>query len=104
MYQSSVLDSLELNIEKCFIISFYIYKHRAFSNYSIKGNNLIRVHEVKDLGITLDGLRFNQQISLITLKGLRNLVFITRPCMTLSCNALKALYCSIASQARSTLL
>lgn len=72
-------NQLPLNIDKCQIISYTLKSHEINFNYNINNVNLLRVSEVRDLGVLLDKkLNFKEHIENICKKGFRLLGFVIR--------------------------
>ena len=63
---------LELNVNKCFVISFTRGLLPIVSNYHMYGKSLVRVSSIKDLGVILDSkLNFNNHIDFVVNKATR---------------------------------
>lgn len=74
-----LVNKLDLNVDKCSIMTFTRKKCTIVSNYSLKGHCLNRVTEMKDLGVIHDcKLLYQSQISHIVGKALKSLGFIIR--------------------------
>lgn len=86
-----------LNVKKCQMITFTRKKRPIVIQYSLDGETLTRIHNVKDLGVTLDhDLKFNTHYVNIKNKAMKNLGFIQRNSREFkSPTTLKALYCSM---------
>jgi hypothetical protein len=70
---------LILNADKCHVISFSRQRNLIDSDYSISGEVIKRVHEIRDLGVTLDcKLRFDTHISNVIHKAFKQLGLILR--------------------------
>jgi hypothetical protein len=70
---------LHLNIEKCCSITFSRKRSRVMHQYSLNGRPILKVDEIKDLGVYLDsGLLFNFHINYIKSKAYKMLGFIMR--------------------------
>ena len=71
---------LELNISKCYFISFYKTKQKCFSfNYSINDINLQEVTTIKDLGVMYtSNFSFQPHINTILKKSFKMLGFLKR--------------------------
>lgn len=76
------LNDLDLNIDKCVIITYTRKMNVIIYDYVIDNHYLERVDEVKDLGILLDGkLCFDKHINYIFRKCNKLLGFIFRACV-----------------------
>ena len=72
---------LTLNINKCKTFSFYRTTFPLFFNYEIQNTPLVRVQDIKDLGIIFDKtLSFNLHIDFIVSKAYSMLGFMMRIC------------------------
>jgi hypothetical protein len=70
---------LLLNTKKCNFISFTRKSKTIKFDYTLNGETLARVTEVRDLGIVLDNkLSFNQHIDSVTARAFRMLGFVLR--------------------------
>ncbi|KAL1446265.1 hypothetical protein WDU94_010895 [Cyamophila willieti] len=79
MYQWCQSNKLQLNIDKCNIITYHRKKNPSYYPYSINNTPLRRVEESKDLGVTLQSdLRFTTHYDNIKNKALKVLGFINR--------------------------
>lgn len=92
------VNRMDLNVDKCFVLSFHRKKNPLTYEYNIGGVVLERIHHVKDLGVTLDSdLKFTTHYNEIKNKALRNLGFIQRNSRDFkSPKTIKNLYCSLA--------
>ena len=90
-------NGMQLNIDKCSVISFCRRSRSVARDYQINGNTLKRNEVVKDLGILLDTkLTFKQHINKICISGHSILGFIKRRAKEFNDLALtKSLYCSL---------
>lgn len=90
-------NGMEVNIQKCNIITFSRIRAPILFEYSMQSCTLKRVSTIKDLGITLDNkLRFNEHISSVIAKAYAVLGVIirnTRDFNDIYC--LKTLYISL---------
>lgn len=86
-----------LNVKKCHMITFTRKINPLMIQYSIDGEELSRIYNVKDLGVTIDNdLKFNTHYTNIKNKAIKNLGFIQRNSKEFkSPQTLKALYSSI---------
>lgn len=74
-------NDLELNIDKCYVITFTRERNIIVYDYSIGGRKLQRVDEIKDLGIVLDSkLCFDKHVNYIFRKCSKLLGFVFRAC------------------------
>ena len=72
---------LDLNLEKCAVISFTKKKNPLNYQYSLGGSNLVRITQVTDLGVILTpDLNFDSHISSAVARALRLLGLIRRSC------------------------
>ena len=73
---------LKLNISKCNSITFTNKKKYHTFVYKLDGVDLVRVHDIKDLGVTIScNLSFNRHFGNIVPKAYKLLGFIKRNCM-----------------------
>lgn len=73
------MNALELNISKCFVVSFTKNVDTINFNYVINNSALERRCEVKDLGVIFDSkMTFNGHISFIKNSAMKLMGFITR--------------------------
>lgn len=91
------LNGMQMNIQKCSVISFNRLREPLRFDYTIGQTNLHRVYAVKDLGITMDSkVRFNEHIAAITAKAFATLGFLKRNTNAFQdIYALKSLYCAL---------
>ena len=89
-------NKLNLNLSKCFVVSYSRKKSPIKYNYAIKSQELIRCTTIKDLGVTFDeALSFNFHLLNISLSASKSLGFIIRNCRAFeSQTALKVLFYS----------
>lgn len=72
---------MSLNTSKCYVIKFSRKRTSFERNYSIDGNKLTEVEQIRDLGVILDtGLRFNLHIDDIVSRSFKILGFVLRNC------------------------
>lgn len=74
-------NNLQLNINKCFILSFTRRTHSTFQhfNYNINGTAINRINQIRDLGVMYDSkLTFENHINNIVLSSCKMLGFISR--------------------------
>ena len=72
---------LALNISKCKTMSFYRNRSPIYFNYEIQNTHLMRVLEIRDLGVVFDRtLSFNFHIDFIVSKAYSMLGFMMRIC------------------------
>lgn len=70
---------LTISIGKCNVISFHRKLKPVLFEYAIAGSTLVRVTQIKDLGVTLDReLKFNCHRQDIVARANRQLGFIFR--------------------------
>lgn len=89
-------NNLELNLNKCQVISFSRKRSVSHYNYTIQNHNLVRVKQVTDLGIIFDHkLNFNLHYDFITSRATKMLGFVKRrACEFENLWVTKTLYCS----------
>lgn len=96
LYNWSRLNGIELNINKCFSVSFTKSSDILVYEYNINDVVLKNVTEIKDLGVIFDRhVTFNSHINTLTQKGFKNLGFINRYCKDFSHVTFKILFCSL---------
>lgn len=79
MFEWCQANKLELNINKCNVITYHRIKNPSIYNYTINNTTLSRVKESKDLGVTLrSDLKFITHYNNTKNKALRVLGFINR--------------------------
>lgn len=90
-------NGLELNVKKCKIMSFSQKRDTIKASYSIKGVQIERVDEIRDLGVIMDPkLSFHPQIEFAKRKADNCLAFVKRECYkTLKLDNAKLLYGSL---------
>ncbi|KAI5707382.1 hypothetical protein M8J77_004742 [Diaphorina citri] len=91
------LDNLmELNTDKCKVMSFYTKKNPIIAQYSINNVVLERVDQIKDLGVTMEkNLKFNTHYKNVASKAYKMLGFLYRHTQDFkNTNVLKTLYYS----------
>ena len=70
---------LNLNISKCFVVSYSRKKSIINFKYEIKSQELIRCDKIKDLGVMFDeSFNFNEHLQKTTLSASKSLGFILR--------------------------
>lgn len=96
LYQWCILNKLNLNISKCFVMSYFRSSIPLLNNYNINSSNLIRVTEIIDLGITFRyDFDFSAHIDSMISKAYGKLGFIKRKSTNFSnLKTLTVLYCS----------
>lgn len=87
-------NQLELNVDKCKVMSFFRIRSPVRFNYEIDGNRLKRVTEIQDLGVWLDEqLTFDRHVDFVTSKAYSMLGFVKRVCKQFTdIRALKSVY------------
>ncbi|CAK1593267.1 unnamed protein product [Parnassius mnemosyne] len=90
-------NKLDINVEKCFCVSFGRKRNINIFKYTLKGSELSRCNEIRDLGITIDNkLLYDQHIEQIVNKAYKALGFIIRSCSSFrNLKSIKILYCSL---------
>lgn len=101
-FQSSINDlatwsdenNLDLNVNKCKVMSFHHKRQPHLATYSINGSDVERVKSFTDLGVTLDEkLTFKMHYDAIIAKSFAMLGFIKRMCSNMyEPYAIKSLY------------
>ncbi|XP_048487187.1 uncharacterized protein LOC125490855 [Plutella xylostella] len=91
-----VSNKLDLNVAKCYCVTFSRKRHLFEASYTIKGQNLARALSSRDLGVTYDSkLLFDQHIDHIVSKASKSLGFIMRASKPFkSMKTVKLLYCA----------
>ena len=93
IYEWSYDNKLELNISKCFVLSFSRKRAVFEYEYKINGQILVRVEKMRDLGVTFDTqLNFKNHIYDITGRASRMYGFIVRNCKEMNVLCIKTLY------------
>ena len=90
------INKLDLNVSKCFSITFARKKHTFAFTYAIKNHNLTSQSEAKDLGVILDRrLMFDKHITNTINKASKALGFVVRmsKCFR-NMKTIKIIYCS----------
>lgn len=92
----SKINCMELNVNKCKILTVSKKKHNLLFDYVINDVALDRVDQMKDLGIYIDReLRFDYHINYIKNRAFKMLGFVTRTLRDFNdVNCFKSLYCS----------
>ena len=90
-------NDLDLNLSKCSVISYNHLLNPIIFDYFLKGFKLLRVHQVKDLGVVFDDkLNFSSHVSYIVSKANSMLGFLKRNSTDFKDPyTLKAIYCSL---------
>uniref|UniRef100_A0A8D8VIY2 Uncharacterized protein n=1 Tax=Cacopsylla melanoneura TaxID=428564 RepID=A0A8D8VIY2_9HEMI len=85
---------MELNLGKCKVMTYHTIRNPYIYLYTLDNTPLIRVNQIKDLGITFDqNLKFNTHYMNIKRKALRFLGFLYRHTQDFrNTNTLKILY------------
>ena len=88
---------LELNTNKCRVLSFTRKSTYIRNDYRINTTVLTRVHSICDLGVTFcNDLKFNEHISATSGKAVRTLGFLLRNCKEFrSTSTLRQIYISL---------
>lgn len=89
-------NKLQLNVNKCKIMSFHRKNRPYIVEYVIDNENIERVDEIRDLGILLDPtISFNSHIDAAIAKAYGSLGFLKRICSNMQDPyALKSIYCA----------
>lgn len=92
-----VRNFLTLSVGKCYVVSFHRKLKPLIFNYSIGGQTLQRMEDVRDLGVTLDsGLTFRTHYTDIITKANKQLGFIFKISKDFRDPlCLRSLYCSL---------
>ena len=89
-------NSMSLNVNKCYKITFAKINAPIHFDYSINNISLQSKNEMRDLGVTFDSkLLFNLHINNLCSKSLKMLGFVKRLSCDFSANSFKTLYCSL---------
>ena len=87
---------MELHPDKCVSISFTTKRKPIVFNYNINGNELERVGQVVDLGVTVTSeLSFDPHIDVVCKKSARLLGMIRRAGREFSADTLRRLFGSL---------
>lgn len=91
------INCLELNVQKCFNVTYSRKKKPLLVDYFIDGIKLDRKFKVKDLGVVFDTkVSFNDHIDFITARAYSILGLIKRNCWEMdNVYALKNVYCCL---------
>lgn len=94
--QYCIMNKLDLNVTKCFCMTFSRKNNQIESNYTLNNHNLTRVNSIKDLGVIHDSKSiFKDHIDHIASKASRALGFVVRMSNDLkSLKTIKVLYCA----------
>lgn len=89
-------NKLDLNVSKCFIVSFSRKKTSHIADYLIRDQCLARMFSSRDLGVVFDSkIIFDQHIDSIVGKASRALGFVMRSSKPFKCmKTVKLLYCA----------
>lgn len=95
------LNKLDLNVSKCFSITFTRKPNPILYDYTLKTRNLKRVNEIKDLGVIHDTkFTYEKHINAISKKAIKVMGFVIRSCSQFSSiKIIKILYCSFVRSA-----
>ena len=90
-------NGLELNNQKCKVMTFSHKRNPIMANYNIKGTTIQRVDQIPDLGVTMDPkMSFTLHRELVKKKANNNLGFVKRECYkALNLDNAKLLYGSL---------
>lgn len=90
-------NELQLNLEKCFVMSICRRREQITRNYSYGNHCFKRVTEQRDLGIVFDNkLNFIKHIDSMVAKAYSALGFVKRFCYDIpNTHTLKSLYCTL---------
>lgn len=88
--------NLDLNVSKCFLITFTRKTNIIVQNYTLNSHNLKRVNYIRDLGVIHDSkLTYEKHIDYIANKAYKAMGFLQRTCSQFSSvKIIKILYCS----------
>lgn len=90
------INVLNLNLKKCFKITFRKTQNYYNNNYTLNGAVLQVIDQIRDLGVTLDKkMSFNDHINDMTSRAFKMLGFIQRNSQEFSVFTFKILYCSL---------
>lgn len=74
-------NGLSLNINKCFVMSFFKIRSPTTYSYKLNGIDLSRLNEIRDLGVLFESnVSFNKHIDCVTAKAYSMLGFMKRIC------------------------
>lgn len=86
-------NDLAINFSKCKIISLYTKNNSIMHNYTIKGQLIDRVSEIRDLGVIIDRkMNFNRHIEYVCNKANAALQFVKRQSFNFEKDIIKILY------------
>lgn len=95
-YQWCHNNKMDLNIEKCNVITFSRSSSPILNDYTLNGVILARRNNIKDLGVTIDSkLTFTTNISNMSIKAMKVLGFIKRLSVGFSIFTFKRLFCAL---------
>ncbi|CAG9131177.1 unnamed protein product, partial [Plutella xylostella] len=88
---------LDINVSKCFSISFGRKRSMFSSTYIINNQTISSCNEIRDLGVIMDSkLLFNNHIDKIVKKAYKLLGFLIRSCKNFNLmKSFKIVYCSL---------
>ncbi|KAG7295979.1 hypothetical protein JYU34_021071 [Plutella xylostella] len=89
-------NKLDINVDKCFHISFTRKRNKHMSTYMLQNQSLTSVSEIRDLGVVHDSkLLFDSHIDSIITKASKALGFLIRSSRPFKCmKTVKILYCA----------
>lgn len=91
------MNRLDINVSKCFSISFGRKRSMFSSTYIINNQTISNFTEIRDLGVIMDSkLIFNNHIDKIVKKAYKLLGFLIRSCKNFNLmKSIKIIYCSL---------
>ncbi|CAG9120858.1 unnamed protein product, partial [Plutella xylostella] len=91
------LNSLDINVSKCFSISFGRKRNMYQSTYSLSDQSISICNEIKDLGVIMDSkLLFDKHVDAIVKKAYKLLGFVMRSCKNFKLmKSIKIIYCTL---------
>lgn len=96
LWEWSQVNNLNLNIKKCFFISFYHKSSRLPTFYNISNTVLRYEGVIKDLGVWFnERVDFNDHALRVSQSSMKILGFVYRNCRELSVDVLRCLYISL---------
>lgn len=79
IYEWSLRNKMELNLSKCYVMSFGRMRHPIYFSYKINDHGVVRTTAMKDLGVTFDRkLTFHDHITSLARECFRRLGFVLR--------------------------